>query len=108
MKPGLWVVLCSMEFMIGVGALVVPCGEARELPLEAVGMVTVGMSEADVMARTGPPDQRIDQFEPTPLNQRLVTYQYVWVGDTRKDEWTTTVTFSANTNKVIRISRDRK
>ncbi|MBS0166226.1 MAG: hypothetical protein JSR29_09100 [Nitrospira sp.] len=60
------------------------------------------------MARTGQPDQRIDQYEPTSLNQRLVTYQYLWVGDAQKDEWTTTVTFSANTNKVLRLDRDRK
>lgn len=100
--------MCCMGFVVGVGVMTIPCSEARELSLETFGMLTYGMSEADVMARTGPPDQRIDQFEPTPLNQRLVTYQYVWVGDTQKDGWTTTVTFSANTNKVIRINRDRK
>jgi hypothetical protein len=29
-------------------------------------------------------------------------------GDTSKGEWTTTITFSANTNKMIRIDRDRR
>jgi hypothetical protein len=66
------------------------------------------MTEPEVVGRTGQPDRRIDQFEPTPLSQRLVNYQYIWGGDTSKGEWTTTITFSANTNKVIRIDRDRK
>ncbi len=108
MTSGLKIVIGCMGVMIGVGTMGIPSGAARELPLETYGMLTYGMSEAEVMARTGSPDHRIDQFEPTALIQRLVTYQYVWVGDNQKDEWTTTVTFSANTNKVIRLSRDRK
>ena len=82
--------------------------QARELDLETVGILSQGMTEAEVIARTGQPDRRIDQFEPTPLNQRLQSYQYVRGGEATKGEWTTTVTFSANTNKVIRIDRGRK
>jgi phage/plasmid-associated DNA primase len=60
------------------------------------------------VGRAGQPDRRFDQFEPTLLHQQLVRYQYVWGGDTSKGEWTTTMTFSATTNNVIRIDRDRK
>lgn len=81
---------------------------ARELDQDTYRMLSYGMTEAEVVGRAGQPDRRIDQFEPTPLSQRLTSYQYVWVGDTGKGEWTTTITFSANTNKVIRIDRDRK
>jgi hypothetical protein len=81
---------------------------ARELDQEIYQMLSHGMTEAEVVARAGQPDRRIDQFEPTPLGQRLVSYQYIWGGDTGQGEWTTTVTFSSNTNKVIRIDRERR
>lgn len=81
---------------------------ARELDQDTYHMLSYGMTEAEVVARTGPPDRRTDQFEPTPLSQRLISYQYIWGGDTNRGEWTTTVTFSSNTNKVIRIDRDRR
>jgi hypothetical protein len=82
--------------------------EARELDQDTYRMLSHGMTEADVVSRAGQPDRRLDQLEATQLNQRLVSYQYVWGGDTNNGEWTTTVTFSANTNRVIRIERDRK
>ena len=82
--------------------------DATEVNLETFGMLSQGMTEPEVVGRTGQPDRRIDQFEPTPLSQRLVSYQYIWNGDTSKGEWTTTVTFSANTNKAVRIDRERK
>lgn len=82
--------------------------EARELDQDTYRMLSHGMTEAEVVGRTGQPDRRLDQFEPTQLNQRLVSYQYVWSGETNNGEWTTTVTFSANTNRVIRIDRERK
>lgn len=81
---------------------------ARELSQETYHLLSQGMSEAEVVARTGPPDRRIENYEPTQLSQRVVSYQYIWNGETSKDEWTTTVTFSSNTNRVIRIDRDRK
>lgn len=82
--------------------------EARELAQETYQMLSYGMTEGEVVGRAGPPDRRIDQFEPTPLSQRVISYQYIWGGDTNKGEWTTTVTFSSNTNKVIRIDRERR
>ena len=81
---------------------------ARELSQETYHVLSQGMSEAEVVARTGSPDRRIENYEPTQLSQRVVSYQYIWNGETSKDEWTTTVTFSSNTNRVIRIDRDRK
>lgn len=81
---------------------------ARELDHDTYRMLSHGMTEADVVSRAGQPDRRLDQVEPTQLSQRLVSYQYVWGGETNAGEWTTTVTFSANTNRVIRIDRDRK
>ncbi|MBX3303099.1 MAG: hypothetical protein KF693_12865 [Nitrospira sp.] len=81
---------------------------ARELDQETYHMLSYGMTESGVVGRTGQPDRRIDQFEPTPLSQRLISYQYIWGGDTSRGEWTTTVTFSSNTNKVIRIERERR
>lgn len=82
--------------------------EARELDHDTYRMLSHGMTEAEVVSRAGQPDRRLDQLEPTQLSQRLVSYQYVWGGETSNGEWTTTVTFSANTNRVIRIDRDRK
>jgi len=82
--------------------------DARELGQEIYQMLSYGMTEAEVVGRAGQPDRRIDQFEPTPLSQRLISYQYIWGGETSKGEWTTTVTFSSNTNKVIRIDRERR
>jgi hypothetical protein len=74
---------------------------------ETFGMMSHGMTEAEVVGRAGQPDRRLDQIEPTPQSQRLISYQYIWGGDTSKGEWTTTITFSGTTNKVIRIDRDR-
>lgn len=94
-----------MVMMIGLAVLQ---ATARELDQEIYQMLSHGMTEPEVVGRTGQPDRRIDQLEPTPLSQRIVTYQYIWGGDTSKGEWTTTITFSSNTNKVIRIDRDRR
>lgn len=94
--------------LIGIGSFGTPSIDARELGINEMGMLSIGMTEAEVVARVGQPDRRLDQFEPSPLSQRLVSYQYIWGADTNKGEWTTTVTFSSNTNKVTRIDRDRK
>lgn len=50
---------------------------ARELDQEIYQMLSYGMTEAEVVGRTGQPDRCIDQFEPTPLSQRLISYQYI-------------------------------
>ena len=94
--------------LIGIGACTAPEVDARELDQDTYRLLSHGMTEGEVVGRAGQPDRRLDQFEPTQLSQRLVSYQYIWGGDTSKGEWTTTITFSANTNKVIRIERDRK
>jgi hypothetical protein len=99
--------------LIGIAVVAGMIGEmftanARELDQETYQLLSYGMTEAEVVGRAGQPDRRIDQFEPTPLSQRLISYQYIWGGDTGKGEWTTTVTFSSNTNKVIRIDRERR
>jgi len=107
MKQTMAVWLLSLG-LVGIGPVAVSPVDARELNLETFGMLSYGMTEAEVVGRTGQPDRRIDQFEPTTLSQRLVSYQYIWGGETGKGEWTTTITFSANTNKVIRIDRDRQ
>lgn len=91
--------------LIGIAASL---GSARELDQDVYRMLSHGMTEPEVVARIGQPDQRIDQLEATPLSQRITSYQYIWAGHTSNGEWTTTVTFSSNTNKVIRIDRDRK
>ena len=91
--------------VIGEG---LPSADARELEQETYQLLSYGMTEAEVVGRAGQPDRRIDQLEPTPLSQRVIGYQYIWGGDTGKGEWTTTVTFSSNTNKVIRIDRERR
>lgn len=85
-----------------------PQAGARELDQQTFGMLSLGMTEAAVVARTGPPDRRLDNIEPTLLGQQLVSYQYIWGGDTNIGEWTTIITFSAQTNTVIHLSRDRK
>src|ERR1051325_7263401 len=104
MKQAMTVWLLGFGLVFGSGQLV----DATEVNLETFGMLSQGMTEPEVVGRTGQPDRRIDQFEPTPFSQRLVSYQYIWNGDTSKGEWTTTVTFSANTNKAVRIDRERK
>jgi hypothetical protein len=81
---------------------------ARELEQKTYQLLSYGMIEAEVVGRAGQPDQRIDQFEPTPLSQRLISYQCILGGDTSRGEWTTTVTFSSNTNKMIHIERERR
>jgi hypothetical protein len=101
----MWIVIVGIVCIGQMAAL--PTG-ARELAQKTFGMMSYGMTEAEVVGRAGQPDRRLDQFEPTPLSQRLVSYQYIWGGDTSKGEWTTTITFSATTNKVIRVDRDRK
>lgn len=101
----LW--LASVGLIASIASLY-SSAAARELEQEIYQMLSYGMTEAEVVGRAGQPDRRLDQFEPTPLSQRLMSYQYVWGGDTSRGEWTTTITFSSNTNKVIRIDRDRK
>ncbi|MFO0699973.1 MAG: hypothetical protein U0236_12150 [Nitrospira sp.] len=104
-RPARWMM---SAVLIGMWGAVTPTVSARELDQDTYRLLSHGMTEGEVVGRTGQPDRRLDQFEPTPLSQRLVRYQYIWSGDTSTGEWTTTITFSANTNKVIRIERDRK
>jgi hypothetical protein len=94
--------------LVGIGQMAAPPAGARELDQQTFGMLSHGMTEAAVVGRTGPPDRRLDNIEPTLLGQRLVSYQYIWGGDTNKGEWTTIITFSAETNTVINLNRDRK
>ena len=100
------ILMAGLTGMLGLDSLTQ--ATARELSQDTYHLLSQGMSEAEVVARTGPPDRRIETFEPTPLSQRVVSYQYIWNGETSTDEWTTTVTFSSNTNRVIRIDRDRR
>ena len=58
---------------------------ARTSP-ETYQLLSYGMAEAEVVGRTGQPDRRLDQFEPTSLGQRLISYQYIWGGETSKGE----------------------
>lgn len=104
-RPARWMMSIVL---IGVWTAVAATAGARELEQDTYRLLSQSMTEGEVVGRTGAPDRRLDQYEPTPQSQRLVSYQYVWSGDTSKGEWTTTITFSANTNKVIRIERDRK
>lgn len=100
--------MIRLGLVAGMAQLIAAPASARELDPDVYRMLSYGMTEGEVVARTGQPDRRLDQFEPSPLSQRLISYQYIWGGNTSNGEWTTTVTFSANTNKVIRIDRDRK
>lgn len=104
-RIAVWILIAGI---VGVGQITTLLADARELAQETFGMMSYGMTEAEVVGRAGQPDRRLDQVEPTPQSQRLVSYQYIWGGDTSKGEWTTTITFSATTNTVIRIDRDRK
>ncbi|BCA53462.1 hypothetical protein W02_06020 [Nitrospira sp. KM1] len=108
MKPHTFTTVLTFVLILSVNAASNLPACARELDLEVYGMVSYGMTEAEVARRTGSPDQRIDQYEPTQLGQRVVSYQYVWNGDASKGEWTTTITFSSNTNKVVQIDRSRR
>ena len=105
-------ILLSILVTVTVGGSligkVVPSADARELDQETYQLLSYGMTEAEVVGRAGQPDRRIDQLELTPLSQRIISYQYIWGGDTSKGEWTTIVTFSSNMNKVIRIDRERR
>lgn len=103
-----WILIVGILGITGIGQMATSPVGARELAQETFGMMSYGMTEAEVVGRAGQPDRRLDQIEPTPQSQRLVSYQYIWGGDTSKREWTTTITFSGSTNKVIRIGRDRK
>jgi hypothetical protein len=94
--------------LMGIGQMSPPLADARELDQQTFGMLGLGMTEAAVVARTGPPDRRLDNIQPTLLGQVLMSYQYVWGGDTNMGEWTTIITFSAQTNTVIHLSRERK
>ena len=107
MRQGIliWILISIASSVMG---MVLSSVDARELDQETYQLLSYGMTEAEVVGRAGQPDRRIDQFEPTPLSQRLISYQYIWGGDTHKGEWTTTITFSSNTNKVIRIDRERR
>ena len=101
----LWILTVGL---MGIGQIAAQPASARELDQQTFGMLSLGMAEAAVVARTGPPDRRLDNIEPTLLGQQLVSYQYIWGGDTNMGEWTTIITFSARTNTVIYLTRDRK
>lgn len=93
---------------MGIGQLATPPASARELDQHTFGMLSLGMTEAAVVGRTGPPDRRLDNTQPTLLGQAVVSYQYIWGGDRNIGEWTTIITFSTQTNTVINLTRDRK
>ncbi|MBX3327160.1 MAG: hypothetical protein KF682_14770 [Nitrospira sp.] len=107
MKQGIliWILISIASSVMG---MILSSVDARELDQETYQLLSYGMTEAEVVGRAGQPDRRIDQLEPTPLSQRIVSYQYIWGGDTNRGEWTTTITFSSNTNRVIRIDRERR
>lgn len=72
--------------LLGIGQMAAPSVGARELDQQTFGMLSRGMTEAAVVGRTGQPDRRLDNIAPTLLGQQLVSYQYVWGGDTNKGE----------------------
>jgi hypothetical protein len=63
--------------LMGIGQMSPPLADARELDQQTFGMLGLGMTEAAVVARTGPPDRRLDNIQPTLLGQVLMSYQYV-------------------------------
>ena len=101
----MWILITGI---VGIGQIDALLVGARELPEETFGMMSYGMTEAEVVGRAGQPDRCLDRIEPTPQSQRLIGYRYIWGGETSKGEWTTTITISGTTSKVIRIDRDRK
>lgn len=103
MRSDVRTILILVSFGLSVNIPSTVPAAARELALEVYGM-----TEPEVVRRTGSPDQRIEQYEPSPLGQRVVSYQYVWNGNADKGEWTTTITFSSNTNKVVQMDRSRR
>jgi hypothetical protein len=40
-------------------------------------MLSHGMTEPEVVGRTGEPERRIDQLDPRPLSRRIASYQYL-------------------------------
>ncbi len=108
MRSDVRTILILVSFGLSVNIPSTVPAAARELALEVYGMIGYGMTEPEVVRRTGSPDQRIEQYEPSPLGQRVVSYQYVWNGNADKGEWTTTITFSSNTNKVVQMDRSRR
>ena len=94
--------------LMGIGQMAASPASARELDQQTFGMLSLGMAEPAVVGRTGPPDRCLDNIQPTLLGQVLVSYQYIWGGDTNNGEWTTIIAFSAQTNTVIHLTRDRK
>ncbi len=73
-------------WILGVGVLWSIMGDfsirldAREVDQGTYWLLSHEMTEAEVVSRTGQPERRLDQFEPTQLSQRLVSYLYVWAG----------------------------
>jgi hypothetical protein len=96
-------VLLSLLFSAHVAIDIAACTSvgARELDFEVYSMISSGMTEVDVLSRAGQPD---NQRNGKARNQ----YSWVWFGDPRKDEWTTTVTFSSVTKLVVEVSRTRQ
>ena len=87
-------ILICINFMMSMPA------SARELDFDAYSMISAGMTEAEVISRAGDPDRQI--------RSGRAVFQYVWLGDSQNGEWTTTVTFSFATGRVISVSRARK
>lgn len=68
MKQTMAAWILSVGF-VDIGQMAAPPVGAGELELEMFGMLSYGMTEAEVVGRAGQPDRRLDQFELTPLNQ---------------------------------------
>lgn len=60
--------------MVRVIGIAASLASARELDQEIYRLLSHGMTEPEVVGRTGQPDRRIDQLEPTPLSQRITNY----------------------------------
>jgi hypothetical protein len=97
-------ILLILSVQIATNLFSLRAVDARELEFEAYSMISAGMTDADVLGRTGEPDKKINW----PPQRGRDTYQYIWLGDGSRDEWTTVITFSSNTSKVINVSRHRK
>ncbi|MEP6936258.1 MAG: hypothetical protein ABI988_20335, partial [Nitrospirota bacterium] len=60
---GVWILIAAI---VGVGQITTSPAGARELAQEIFGMMSYGMTEAEVVGRAGQPDRRLNQVEPTP------------------------------------------
>lgn len=73
-RMAVWILCVGL---VGIGQMAAPPDCAGELELETFGMLSYGMTEAEVVGRADQPDRRLDQIEPTPQSQKLVSDQYM-------------------------------